>query len=375
MGARAVGPLSLRSRRTGIRPTAWGRIGAWVGLGLMLACHSPRPLPEPPSFEEPLRPESLSSGRPSSAHRGQAIVVCGERYDIGTPVVLWDDPGGYDGYATERHFTEHPPSEGAPAPGELRYTPGRWTRGANRSELFPANGTDLQALGEVVDQFVLHYDVCGTSQRCFRVLHDMRGLSVHFLLDVDGILYQTVDLREQCWHATKANGRSIGIEIAHIGGRSPSQAHEMESWYVRDEQGLRLQFPSWVGDGGVRTKGFVGRPARDYRIEDRIQGEEQWMYDYTPQQYAALVKLSAGLCELFPDLRPDAPRDPQGRLRTTVLSDEEFAHFGGILGHHHVQRNKVDPGVAFDWEPFLQDVRRHMAARRHRGHVAPASRP
>ncbi len=289
--------------------------------------------------------------------QGQEIVVCGQRYPIGAPVVLWTDPGGYDGYATERHFLDRPEPQGAPAPGTLRFTPGRVSRDAERRTLFPPQGTDLAALQEVVDQFVLHYDVCGSSQRCFQILHDHRGLSVHFLLDVDGTLYQTVDLREQCWHATKANARSIGVEIAHIGGRPPRAAQEMESWYVRDEVGLRLQFPAWVGDGGVRTPGFVGRPARDYRIEDRIQGGEQWMYDYTPEQYETLVCLSAALCDLFPRMACDVPRDAQGRVRTTVLSDEEFAAFGGILGHHHVQANKVDPGVAFDWEPFLRAVR------------------
>jgi N-acetyl-anhydromuramyl-L-alanine amidase AmpD len=40
-----------------------------------------------------------------------------------------------------------------------------------------------------------------------------------------------------------------------------------------------------------------------------------------------------------------------------VLSDEEFSAFGGILGHFHVQRNKTDPGPAFDWERVLQRAR------------------
>ncbi len=32
---------------------------------------------------------------------GQEIVACGQFFDIGTPVVLWMDPGGYDAYRTE----------------------------------------------------------------------------------------------------------------------------------------------------------------------------------------------------------------------------------------------------------------------------------
>ena len=37
------------------------------------------------------------------------------------------------------------------------------------------------------------------------------------MLDLDGTIYQTLDLKEGAWHATDANGRSIGIEIANIG--------------------------------------------------------------------------------------------------------------------------------------------------------------
>ena len=85
------------------------------------------------------------------------------------------------------------------------------------------------------------------------------------------------------------------------------------------------------------------------------------MYDYTPEQYDTLVKLSAKLCELFPRMQPDGPRNESGELMRGVLSDEQFAEFGGILGHHHVQRNKVDPGVAFDWERFIGRVQQRLA--------------
>jgi N-acetyl-anhydromuramyl-L-alanine amidase AmpD len=40
---------------------------------------------------------------------------------------------------------------------------------------------------------------------------------VHFLLDVDGTIYQTLDLHEKAFHATYANDFSIGVEIAHPG--------------------------------------------------------------------------------------------------------------------------------------------------------------
>ena len=38
---------------------------------------------------------------------------------------------------------------------------------------------DLAAVA--IDQVVVHYDVAWTSRNCFKVLHDLRGLSCHFL--------------------------------------------------------------------------------------------------------------------------------------------------------------------------------------------------
>src|SRR5690606_27046607 len=82
-------------------------------------------------------------------------------------------------------------------------------------------GWDLPLLQQVVDQVVIHYDGSGTSRRCFETLHDRRGLSAHFLLDVDGTIHQTLDLKERAWHAGVANDRSIGIEIANVGAHPP----------------------------------------------------------------------------------------------------------------------------------------------------------
>jgi N-acetyl-anhydromuramyl-L-alanine amidase AmpD len=39
------------------------------------------------------------------------------------------------------------------------------------------------------------------------------------MLDLDGTIYQTLDLKERASHATIANSRSIGIEIANMGCR------------------------------------------------------------------------------------------------------------------------------------------------------------
>ena len=135
------------------------------------------------------------------ARTGDEIMVCGQLYHTNTRVILWADPDGYDAYRTER------------ADGRFR---GMWPItirrrkslskdftqpnrfGIRKSQVDEATferirggGWDLPTLQNVVDQFIIHYDACGTSRQCFNILQDHRGLSVHFMLDLDGTIYQT----------------------------------------------------------------------------------------------------------------------------------------------------------------------------------------
>ena len=283
---------------------------------------------------------------------GESIVVCGERIPIGAPVVLWTDPGGYSAYSTELRFPEEAPAQAASG---LRYRPGR--------EGMPTQGDCRAQLAGAVDLLVVHYDACGTSRRCFQVLHDRRGLSAHFLLDLDGTLYQTLDLADTAWHARQANPRSVGVEIANIGAYPPGGDSPLEEWYGHDEHGARVTLPPRLGDGDLRTPGFVARPARKGRIEGRIQRERLEMHDYTSEQYESLARLAAALCRLFPAIEPDAPRGSDGAVRGDALADGELRAFRGILGHFHVTAEKRDPGPAFDWEAFLARVRRLLRPR------------
>src|SRR4029079_651176 len=120
-------------------------------------------------------------------------------------------------------------------------------------------GWDLPLLQRVVDQFVIHFDVAGVRRTCFKVLQDNRDLSVHFMLDLDGTIYQTLDLKERAWHATSSNGRSVGIEIANMGAYGSEEAGPLKRWYGKDEKGeVRITIPANLGDGGIRTTGFEG---------------------------------------------------------------------------------------------------------------------
>jgi N-acetylmuramoyl-L-alanine amidase len=311
------------------------------------ACATIKPMPPDPYAG----PESIQAQVAPIAARqvGREIVACGRRFDIGVPVILWTDPGGYDAYGGRQASI----ITGAEARG-LR--PGRRARPQHGAPAVPRDCQDPALLARAVDQFVLHYDVCGLSRTCFRVLNE-RGLSVHFLLDIDGTLYQTMDLRDTGWHATKANDRSVGVEIAHIGARSPKDAAALEEWYAHDTRGPYLDLPVRLGNGGVLTPHFRGRPARPGLIEGRVNGSRLVQYDFTREQYESLAGLARGLTRVLPAIGTRIPRDARGRVAQDMLSETVFENFSGILGHNHIQKNKTDPGPAFDWEWLSAQLR------------------
>lgn len=293
--------------------------------------------------------------------RGDEIVVAGRYFHTGTPVVLWTDPGGYDAYRVEKRFSPWEASDWKSSAAGLD-SPNRYGLRSGLSEAqreqVRGGGWPLDLLRERVDQFVIHYDVAGTSRTCFRVLHDQRGLSVHFLLDIDGTIYQTLDVKERAWHASIANDRSVGIEIAHIGAYPPGASSPLDAWYVPMEDGRqRIVLPARLGDGGVRTSGFVGVTARPGRIAGTVNDTALEMPDFTNEQYRALAHLTAALNAALPRLTLDAPRGDDGRVLARTLTPEELASHSGLLGHFHVTTNKIDPGPAFDWERVLRESR------------------
>jgi N-acetylmuramoyl-L-alanine amidase len=318
------------------------------------------------------------AARPGTELRreGDEIVVAGRLFHTGAPVVLWTDPGGYDAYRVERRFVpfqdagweKTKESINEPARYNLRYQrKAEEAYSPEELERVRGGGWELDLLRSKVDQFVLHYDVCGTSRTCFRVLHDMRGLSIHFMLDIDGTIYQTLDLKERAWHATISNDRSIGIEIANIGAYPEGKTKPLDEWYVPEVgkdgavRRARVTIPARFGDGGVRTPGFVGYSARPTPVTGEVQGSTLIMYDLTPQQYDSLVKLTAALCRIFPQIEPRYPTDQSGSLIPRQLSTDDWKNFKGVLGHFHIQDDKTDPGPAFNWPEYMARVRRELS--------------
>ncbi len=299
---------------------------------------------------------------------GDEIIVAGQLFHTGTRVVTWMDPNGYDAYRTERRFAPFDQSSWETSQVAVAGLKTANRYGLRKDGLTDAQvervrggGWDLPLLREKVDQFVLHYDASGTSRQCFKVLHDQRCLSVHFMLDLDGTIYQTLDLKERAWHATTSNTRSIGIEMANLGAFPPGRQRMFEEWYQGDGPGWpHVVIPSRFGETGLLTPNFTARPARQEPVAGPVQGRQLQQYDFTPEQYAALAKLMATLCHVFPNLRCDYPKSPDGQLITSKLPDEELNRFRGVLGHYHIQTNKVDPGPAFQWERVIGEARKWL---------------
>jgi hypothetical protein len=232
---------------------------------------------------------------------GSEIIICGKRFDVGHRVVTFEDEGGYSAYVPHRTDDIGKIYAIKPAPGlarrALRY---RRRRLIGKSER-------LADLRRVVRQVVVHLDGCLDASMCFDVLHNQRGLSVHFMVDNDGTIYQTLDLLHCAFHAAGVNEVAVGIELQNR------------------------------GDAARYPDVYAG--ARD-KVTCRVHGVQFLAYDFTEAQYAAMIRLAGALSRIF-DIPPVSPQLGGAPLWTVI--DRPRA-FNGFIGHFHISANKWDPG-------------------------------
>lgn len=246
------------------------------------------------------------------------IVVCDQMFDIGTRVVLWTEPGGFSAYDTAAYQIEDRKT------GKIEVIKGK----RYKSRLTLGGTPNLAKLKKVVWQFGLHHSGLYRSKDTYEVLQQ-RGLSVHFILDDDGTLYQTLDVRERAYHMGNNNAMSVGIEIDSraSAGRFPNAYDEAH------------QKKHKVGPRRVKT--------------DIIHGMKLKGFDYSDGQYATLAKLAKALVEIFPLIKPDFPRDANGAIiKTDLVSPRKHC---GFICHFHATDQKIDP-IAFDFDRFLKSV-------------------
>jgi hypothetical protein len=135
----------------------------------------------------------------------------------------------------------------------------------------------------------------------------------------------------------------------------------LSEWYRPGSDGkVRIIDPKTGQPPAMADSSIELKPSREEPVVGKIQRQTLRQYDFTPQQYAALARLAATLCTVFPKIKCDYPRDASGAVIPSKLPDKELAAYQGILGHYHVQTNKTDPGPAFEWEQFIRTTRELM---------------
>jgi|TARA_E500000331_G_scaffold336248_1_gene363151 hypothetical protein len=175
--------------------------------------------------------------------------------------------------------------------------------------------------------FVNHWDVCLDSESCQSVL-DKRGISVHFLIDNDGTIYQTLDLQHAAWHAgsARANRASAGVEISN------AYYPKYQAWYVKQGFGERpIVDDAWVH--GEKLLPFLG---------------------FYPAQIEALKALWKAI-HVATNIPYETPTNQFGSTATKYVQDVTYGKFKGFVSHYHVSKNKIDC-AGLDIVELLKDI-------------------
>ena len=163
-----------------------------------------------------------------------------------------------------------------------------------------------------ITNFVNHWDVCLNSRSCQSIL-DKRGISVHFLIDNDGTIYQTLALQHAAFHAGNVNRKSVGVEITN------AYYPKYQSTYVR--------------------KGFGERPLVEgarvhFSALDPFLG-------FYPVQIDALKALWSAVHSAC-DVPLETPLNQFGKTSTVYEQKWTYGKERGFVSHYHVNKKKID---------------------------------
>ena len=238
------------------------------------------------------RQADIADYKPKECHYSNYIVYNGEFYPIEwDKVVLWSEKGGLKSRSgTYYDYTGRPKRT-------LRY-------------------------------FVNHWDVCLSSTSCQRVL-DKRGVSVHFLIDNDGTIYQTLDMQHAAWHAgsERTNRPSVGVEITN------AYYLKYQEWYVDKGLGERPVIEeAWVH--GHRIGPFMG---------------------FYPAQIEALKALWKAIHH-GANIPYETPLNQFEKTSTKYEQDVAYGKFKGFVSHYHVNKGKIDC-AALEISALLDEVK------------------
>jgi hypothetical protein len=179
--------------------------------------------------------------------------------------------------------------------------------------------------------FVNHWDVCLSAESCATVLN-RRGISVHFLIDNDGTIFQMLDTQHKAWHAgipryDGGNPKGIGVEISN------AYYLKYQDWYVKHGFGERpIQENAWVH--GRKRDPFL---------------------DFYPVQLEALKALWKAI-HIGINIPLEYPQNAEGYIETSVHKDCERGKFSGFCNHYNFIKTKIDC-AGLDLPTLLDEVK------------------
>ena len=162
--------------------------------------------------------------------------------------------------------------------------------------------------------FVNHWDVCLNSKSCNDILN-RSGISVQFLIDNDGTIYQTMDMQHGAWHAgsERVNRASVGVEISNA--YYPKYA----DWYVQNGYGERpMVDDAWVN--GVKLDPFMG---------------------FYPEQIEAAKALWKAVASAS-NVKLKTKLNQFGKVSTKDEKEIVYGKFEGVISHYHCYKGKID---------------------------------
>jgi len=252
-----------------------------------------------------------------------SIVMFGEFWDIGTRVIKWYEKGGYNGYDTSKKVIEVENRK----TGKIKK---KVIKGKRYGGRWPRPNRKLSA----IQAFMVHHTGGYLPGVCFNTLHNERRLSVQFILDDQGVIYQTLDCKEIAWHGGGQNRRSIGVECC---------------LYPRAADN-----PGAYRESKCKRLGLAPHDAGDCYI----QGKTRKVFFMPRAQVDSLAFLIAGTWAAMNkkqgiDLEgaPIFPPLPDGT--PSYDFKESFAKHRGLLAHANTNPGKWDPaGLDF---VYLED--------------------
>ena len=238
------------------------------------------------------RQADIDEHKPTDCHYSNYIVHNGDFYPIEwDKFVLWSEKGG------------------------LRTKPGHYYDYSGRPK-------------RKIRYFVNHWDVCLSSKSCQSVL-DRRGISVHFLIDNDGTIYQTLDTQHAAWHAgsSRTNRPSVGVEITN------AYYPKYQAWYVKNGFGERpMVEDAWVH--GAALEPFLG---------------------FYPEQIEALKALWKAIHGAM-EIPYQTPVSQFNKTSTKYAQEVAYGKYSGFVSHYHISKSKIDC-AGLDIKTLLDEVK------------------